>query len=47
MKEKISYNPQLNVFQIPPVNVTDMKHELVLLSQKIVIYFPDSVKFKR
>jgi hypothetical protein len=47
MKEKISYNTQLNVFQIPLVNVIDMKHELVLLSQKIVIYFPNLVKFKR
>jgi transposase, IS5 family len=35
MKGKIPQNPQLNVFRIPLVNVINMKHELVLLSQKI------------
>jgi IS5 family transposase len=35
MKGKIPRNPQLNVFRTPLVNVINMKHELVLLSQKI------------
>lgn len=35
MKGKILRNPQLNVFRKPLVNVINMKHELVLLSQKI------------
>lgn len=35
MKGKIPKNPQLNVFRIPLVNVINMKHELVLLAQKI------------
>lgn len=35
MKGKIPRNPQLNVFRTPLVNVINMKHELVLLAQKI------------
>ena len=32
---KTEENPQLNVFRIPLVNVINMKHELVKLTQRI------------
>jgi len=35
MKGKIPKNPQLNVFRTPLVNMINMKHELVLLAQRI------------
>lgn len=35
MKGKIPKHPQLNVFRIPLVNMINMKHELVILAQKI------------
>jgi len=35
MEGKISKNPQLEVFRVPLVNIINMRHELVLLSERI------------